>query len=470
MNAIASSLWSTGRSEEAPARVIPLAPAPSPAPQLESVPILQSDLKWEPERLISESEDGEIIVAQYARDRQKPELVQQATLLYREGLGFIRRAAGLRAGLRATLGDYEFTRVESVYEAELRLAEQKRIASKLKAERRKAERKQRLHLLCELDEKYRDLAYQDAMQNLEARRDSDGPALSTLRRADEIARQGRGLQRKAQRQIACCLYGQQYDGTVCGQPQGYRFFRCKNRYCPQCGPAIFTRYFGKYLELEAQINAFLAANPSYRLRILDLTTRSSGEMPESEEIRRFECDVKKLRRRIAEYLGVPTRSIAYLYCTEFGFENCNLHCHGLLLSPYIEQERISQWWREIRADGAFRVYIAEATSFRDGLAHALEYTGKYAAGTPERAVALELAFHGCRRVHVLGWLYGLVREDDQDEGPASPPCPCGKQYCQLLLRTDLGWQRISYFEQQQIPPLMESRSDVAVAVKPGGVT
>jgi len=304
MNAIASLFWSTGRGDEASTGIASLALKQSPVYEPEPVPVLQSGLRWEPERLISEGEDGEIIIAQYALDRQQPEIILQATLLYQEGLGFIRKAAGLRAGLRVAMGDYEFTRVESVHEAELKLAERKRIGSKLKAERRKPEGKQRLHALCELDERYRDPAYQDATQNLEARRDSDGPALSALRRADKLARQGRGLQRKAQRQIVCCLYGQQYDGSICGQTQGYRVFRCKNRYCPLCGPAVFARYFEKYLKLETPIDAFLAHNPSYRLRILDLTTRSFGQMPKPEEIPRFERDVKKLPRRIAEHFGL----------------------------------------------------------------------------------------------------------------------------------------------------------------------
>jgi hypothetical protein len=435
-----------------------------------SEPILHTCLKWEPEWLISEGENGEIIFADYARARQRPEVVQQAALLYQAGVNRIRKAAAMRVELRRSMGDYELTRLESVHEDELKLAEWKRIGARLEKEQRKPKGSQRLHVLCELDEKYRDPTYQDAMQNLEAQRDSDGLALSRLRRADKLAREGRGLQRKAQRQIACCLYGRQYDGSVCGQPQRYQSFSCKNRYCPRCGSAVFAQYFEKYLTLEVPITAFLAEHPEYRLRILDLTTRSSGEMPPPAEIQEFERDVKKLHRRIAEYLGLPPKSIAYVYCSEFGFENCNLHCHGLLVSPYLDQKLISQWWAEIRGDGTFRVYIAEARDFRSGLAHALEYTGKYAAGTPQRAVALELAFQGCRRVHVLGWLYGLQSGDGEEEQSASPPCPCGREYCRLSLRLDLGWQRIPYFEQRGIGLLSDPRIDVAVHGQTGGVT
>jgi hypothetical protein len=469
MSALTLPLWPAEPSEKVDAVAVSQLFAPSPLLSPMSAPILHSGLKWEPEWLISEGENGEIIVSDYARDRQRPEVVLLATLLYKAGLTRIRKAVAIRAELRSSMGDYEFTRLESVHEAELKLAEWKRIGARLEREQRKPKASQQLHVLCELDEKYRDPTYQDAMQNLEARRRSDGPALSKLRRADKLVREGRGLQRKAQRQVACCLYGRQYDGSVCGQPQGYQPFSCKNRYCPRCGPAVFAQYFEKYLALEAPIAAFLGEHPEYRLRILDLTTRSSGEMPTPSEIQRFERDVKKLHRRIAQHLGLPPKSIAYLYCSEFGFENCNLHCHGLLVSPYIEQALISEWWREIRGDGTFRVYIAEARDFRSGLAHALEYTGKYAAGTPERAVALELAFHGCRRVHVLGWLYGLQPGDGEEES-ASPPCPCGREYCRLSLRLDLGWQRIPYFEHRGIRLLSDPRTDAAALPQTGGVT
>jgi len=72
-----------------------------------------------------------------------------------------------------------------------------------------------------------------------------------------------------------------------------------------------------------------------------------------------------VNRHVAAKHGLPLSKqlTGYLYCIEFGFENNNLHCHGVLLSPYIEQEWLSQQWREIRADGSFRVFIAEAVSF-----------------------------------------------------------------------------------------------------------
>jgi len=112
----------------------------------------------------------------------------------------------------------------------------------------------------------------------------------------------------------------------------------------------------------------------------------------------------------------------YLYCLEFGFENNNLHCHGVLISPFIEQDWLSDQWRNIRNDGSFRVFIAEAHSFEAAVKHALEYTGKYAAPSAERAFELELAFAGCRRVDTLGWFFNRL---PNDEVAVDMRCPCG---------------------------------------------
>src|ERR1019366_4335021 len=126
-------------------------------------------------------------------------------------------------------------------------------------------------------------------------------------------------------------------------------------------------------------------------------------------VRKFKADVKKLiesvNRSVAEKFGLPysKQLTGYLYCLEFGFDNNNLHCHGVLLSPFIEQEWLSEQWRRIRNDGSFRVLIAEAYSFEAAIKHALEYTGKYAAPVagapsgwnwPSRAAVAWMAWAG----------------------------------------------------------------------------
>jgi len=281
--------------------------------------------------------------------------------------------------------------------------------------------------------------------------------LKQIRKQD---RKARGWKLKAQRQVACGLFGKQYDAEKCGRVY-FRHFRCHNRYCPVCGPYVHQKLVAKYLGLEKPIAEFLAGHPSYRLHILDITAIKRGErMPSPEDVRKFKVDVKKLiervNRHVAEKFGLPysKQLTGYLYCLEFGFDNNNLHCHGVLLSPYIEQEWLSQRWREIRNDGSLRVLIAEAYSFDAAIKHALEYTGKYAAPDAERAFELELAFAGCRRVDGLGWFFNRLPKEDIE---ADLRCPCGDSECFLKPNRELGWQPLSYFEERGISDLDEVR-------------
>jgi hypothetical protein len=84
------------------------------------------------------------------------------------------------------------------------------------------------------------------------------------------------------------------------------------------------------------------------------------------------------------------------------------------------------------------------------LCHALEYTGKFAACTPERAAALEIAFNGCRRAEALGSFYNNPFVRRNNEKKADIPCPCGKRDCVLVERKDVGWQPVTYFDHKGI--------------------
>jgi hypothetical protein len=297
--------------------------------------------------------------------------------------------------------------------------------------------------------------------------------VKVLERIRKLDRPARGWKLKAQRQAACGLFGRLYDAEKCGRKY-FRRFRCRNRYCPQCGPQVHQELVAKYLRLTDPIKEFLVVNPAYRLRILDVTAiKRSEKMPSFEDVRRFKVHVKKLiervNRHVAESLGVPCskRLTGYLYCIEFGDDNNNLHCHGVLLSPYIEQAWLSEQWREIRDDGSFRVWIAEATSFEDAIKHSLEYTGKYAASSPERAFELELAFAGCRRVDCLGWFFNRLPAEDE---VCDLRCPCGDPECFLKPNQEVGWLPVLWFEECGIQDLDEVRERGSPPRQKGGVS
>jgi hypothetical protein len=289
--------------------------------------------------------------------------------------------------------------------------------------------------------------------------------VTILERLKKLDRKAKGWKLKAQRQIACNIVGRVLDAGKCGA-SFFRRFRCHNRYCPHCGPHVHKQLLSKYLRMEKPVGEFLAAHPSYQLRILDITAVKRGDdMPiDGAAARSFKADVKRLIERVnhhvAQKLGLPfsKQLTGYLYCLEFGFENNNLHCHGVLLSPYIDQAWLSEQWREIRDDGSFRVHIALARSFETAMKHALEYTGKYAAPSAERAFELEVAFSGCRRVDGLGWFFNRLPKEDEES--CDLRCPCGDPECFLKPREGEGYRPISELEElgmRELDEVQEAR-------------
>jgi len=411
--------------------------------------------------LISESSDGEVVFAEAAvlasaRSRE------QARLFYEKGIQETR----LVNAMRWREVDSQYSREEIANAEEIMygrvdtLRKEDSFAKAIECElRRDNPDPFKLDNLENQLRSFRPFA-EAVRQKITSATERELALAKFLERLKKLDRKAKGWKLKAQRQVACGIFGQPYEASKCGRSYFLRF-RCRNRYCQKCGPHVHDELVGKYLRLGPLVKGFLAENPSYRLRILDITAIKRGdEMPSADAVRQFKADVKKLIERVncrvAEKFGLPysKQLTGYLYCLEFGFENNNLHCHGLLLSPFIEQEWLSEQWRQIRNDGSFRVLIAEADSFEAGLKHSLEYTGKYAAPTAGRAFELELAFAGCRRVDGLGWFFNRLPKEDED---GDLRCPCGDPECFLKPNREVGWQPILYFEERGIRDLDEVR-------------
>jgi ssDNA-binding Zn-finger/Zn-ribbon topoisomerase 1 len=278
-----------------------------------------------------------------------------------------------------------------------------------------------------------------------------------LKAIKKIDDRGKRWKRMANRQIACRLFGATFDcsDSDCGA-RYYRAYACHNRYCPNCGPAIHDALFAKYMRYEPVVNEFLIANseyPRYTIKWFDITALKDDN-PTPGKVKRFKSDVKRLIRRVNKYLAskfaLPYSEMltGYLYCLEFGDYNSNLHCHGILLSPYVEQDWLSKQWASIRKDGSHRVWIKEGdvnlpkgqSAFAAALYHALEYAGKFAAGhDPYRAVALEKAFFGCRRVTALGWFYNRLPAEEKKQVIINcPQCKTGV----LARNLNIDWRLV----------------------------
>lgn len=241
-----------------------------------------------------------------------------------------------------------------------------------------------------------------------------------------------GLLRKANRLANCKVTGRRLD---CSQDPGHKFFgvfNCGNRYCRQCGSAIFSELFGKYMGLWPIVE-LLVVRPGFRninvIATLDFTAVNLGRMPAPKEIREFNQDVRACIKRVMAQHGISSRQFAFLWCDEFGGwdqkknkYNTNLHAHGVYVGPYLPYQDLLDTWIRIREkkDGARGVFIKrpkldralgdvreyERARFARALGHALKYTGKHVdRADGERLAQLEVAFHGVRRVHTMGLAY-----------------------------------------------------------------
>jgi hypothetical protein len=280
-----------------------------------------------------------------------------------------------------------------------------------------------------------------------------------------------GLKPKAIRQAHCLLFGGRRD-CASGDPShcGYVPFLCGNRYCPICGPKIFTALFAKHLRLAPIVHGLVphwpvhGHRPSRVIAKIDFTSRNRGVMPTPEEVRKFNQNIRKFFRALERKFGISRKEYGFLWCDEFGGQNSNLHAHGVYAGPWLPQKEkeLSLLWAETVSDGSFIVSIKRAKSFEAALAHALKYPRKFLSHSdPERLAQLEKAFHGVRRVHALGAFYNPKDESDMEmvEGlPGPGHCPfCGDV---LLRPTGWKWTPIPELRSQGLRDWDEIRQEV----------
>jgi hypothetical protein len=278
----------------------------------------------------------------------------------------------------------------------------------------------------------------------------------------------RGLVAKARRQALCGVLGvkQECTNTACGF-SAYQRFRCKNRYCRECGARAVRELIGRYKVLTEVVERLVPGwrgDPHYKHRDtvvakLDVTTRNLGRMPSNEEVRLFNKLLRRLVRRTVRELGLVKGSWGLAWSDEFGGGNTNLHAHGAYAGPWLPQGKLSAWWREICEgtvfQGSYIISIKRARSFSQALAHALKYPAKYVSrSNPERLADLELAFHRVRRVHSMGAFYGvkLVAQGSAGQNGANS-CPV----CGSALRSVDSWRLVQSLEAEGCVDIEVSR-------------
>jgi hypothetical protein len=232
---------------------------------------------------------------------------------------------------------------------------------------------------------------------------------------------GLGLTGKAQR-IACCgRFGRRIACLGAEPHPFYEPFNCGLRTCQRCAPLLARRLFERLSLLEMVVKE----RRGWTLAQLDFTLLNTGLMPDAEIIRAANRAVKRTMHRLLR--GV--KGWGFLWIDEFGFDNSNLHVHGIYYGPYLPIEEISSVWTK-ESGGSYRVWITKIRKgFRPALWHHLGYVSKPPSNDPRRLAEVEAAFHGVRKVHTLGAFYAPEFEDVTDlNAGGSQRCPRCNEY------------------------------------------
>lgn len=250
-----------------------------------------------------------------------------------------------------------------------------------------------------------------------------------------------GLKSKAGRAASCKVFARRLDCTENSEHRFLDLFRCGLRYCPQgCGERSFSELFHKHMRL-AQVVAAIANRANGRSMVvakLDFTSKKLSVMPTSDQVRKFNEDIRRFFRLVEKEFGIARQAYGCLWCDEFGSGNTNLHAHSVYVGPFLKQKTLSRLWARVRGDGSFIVSIKVARSFELALAHCLKYPSKFFNAPGRRLAALEKAFHRVRRVHAVAAFYNpKIEREPGEDGPLDGGCP----YCHAPLGQNISTKR-----------------------------
>jgi len=303
---------------------------------------------------------------------------------------------------------------------------------------------------------------------------------SEFKKSKAVALIGAGLDKKANREIACGVFG-----GVVKCLTGHKFhvaYECGNRYCPTCGPngakELFASTIGP-LQLAAakmldcgdpnckecywfrrdQTKADLVEGgavmvlphwppppgekPKTVVAIFDFTIRNfyKGRTLGTDELevmrysfKLFNQAIKRFMRALERKIGMERSDYGLLWCDELGATNSNIHAHGVYVGPWlpVKDGEFKKLWSKITGGAGQILFLKKAESLERALYHALKYPAKYAGEektTAERAAHLEIIFHRVRRIHALARFYNMPKpKDDLEKDGLFNKCPlCGER-------------------------------------------
>ena len=224
--------------------------------------------------LISEGADGEIVFTEEARISGSARQRKLAELLFYCGIHETRLVNAMYCRETASFSGEEVGLAkEIVYGARI-LREEEKLRKTIKREEAKGPLASDPFKLERLDEKLRQVFpfAEEAREKKSSAKARVLQLVQILERIGEADRKAKRWKSKALRHIACGVYAHLYEGTTpdgvkCGT-NAYCLSHCGLRYCLDCGPHRHNELYEKYLRLKPLISEFLAANPSYGLKIL----------------------------------------------------------------------------------------------------------------------------------------------------------------------------------------------------------
>ncbi len=229
---------------------------------------------------------------------------------------------------------------------------------------------------------------------------------------------------KANRFTECSRYAHLYECEGSEKHSLFSPIYCDLRFCPRCAPRQFARLIEKYMPILTAVCS--ASKKGFLLREITLTTRNTGKLS-ANGVKQFNLDVKTTLKAL---MG-KAKGWGAIWCDEVGFNNTNLHAHILCYGPYISQDALAETWRQV--SGHEIVYIKKAPKRGEtALMHLLKYVSKPPANDPILVGELEVAFHGCRRIHTVGVFYNFAKEDPDNKQSVWTTCPhCGAEITKL---------------------------------------
>ena len=143
----------------------------------------------------------------------------------------------------------------------------------------------------------------------------------------------------------------------------------------------------------------------FRLREITLTSLNTGTLT-SEQIKTFNrvCQRRPWRRLL------KVKGWGAIWCDEVGFDNTNLHAHILFYGPFVPQRRLVEVWKQVSGFEVVYIEKAHARGLPGALDTCLKYVSKPPSKRSQQIGLLEVAFHGTRRVHAVGFFYNFVGE------------------------------------------------------------